>query len=184
MIIDKNITPENSPEISPQEKGTSLQKYFSRMDFSEKNDFSGGSQKRSGLKLAFWTWAAAAVDHLIIMGLSCSFLLIGTLILQTSVKTLITYQELGLSLILLYLIISITYFVLLRVFLGATWGEYSCSLRLGQPTERAQNSYSTRIVLRTLLIGFSGVIILPLLSLIFKKDLAGQLSGVSIYSLK
>ncbi len=194
MLMNQNNSPEITPNIQPLEKKTpglkksikseTTKNYFSRLDFSEQNDFSGGSQKRKGLKLALWTWASAAVDHLMIFGTSCLFLLIGTFVLQKSAQIAVTYQMLGSSAAVIYFVISISYFVLFRIFLGATMGEYSCGLRLGQPTERMNKTYSARIIIRTLYITATGIVILPLLSVLFKKDIAGQFSGVSIYSLK
>ncbi len=180
------IDPVNNPEINrerPLEKRNSFQKdYLNRLDFTEKdtqqNDFAGGPRSRKGLKLALWTWASAAVDHLIIVAVACVFLLIATIMLKSSLKNI------GFSVITIYVAISMIYFVLFRVFLGASIGEYSCSLRLGEPSQRLKMNYSFRIFIRTLSIMVTGIITLPLLSLIFKKDIAGTISGVSIYSLK
>jgi hypothetical protein len=71
----------------------------------------------------------------------------------------------------------------MRVFNGATFGEQACALRLGQPTQRMQPGYIFKVILRTTLIMMTGVIPLPVLSLFFKRDLAGDVSGVKIYSL-
>ncbi len=182
------IIPDNTPDIGPDrpiEKRNTFQKdYLNRLDFSEQNDFLGGSRKRKGLKLALWTLAAATADHLIILAGTCVFLLVGTIGLQTSMKVFTSVQRLGMAAGYLYLALSITYFVLFRIFLGATLGEYSCSLRLGEPTQRLQKSYSVRILFRSLVIIGTGVVTLPLVSMLFKIDIAGRVSGVSIYSLK
>jgi hypothetical protein len=187
MQIDQNKTHEIRQDL-PREKSTnkssSNKNYFSRIHFAEENDFLGGPQKRQGFKLALWTIASVAADHLIILGTTLLFIFIGTLTLQLGFKTMVSFKMLGESLVPLYLGISMIYFVLFRVFLAATLGEYSCGLRLGQPLQRIQKNYSLKIILRTLLIIFTGIVTLPILSLIFKKDIAGRLCGVSIYSLK
>lgn len=171
----------------PLEKRSEPQKnYLSRLYFIQKdqNDFFGGARKRNGLKLAIWTWASVVVDHLVITACTCFFMLAGTVVLQTSFNKLVTYKQFGISALYIYFVFSLAYFILLRIFLGATIGEYSCGLRLGQPRERLQKAYSFRILCRTVLITLTGVISMPILSMIMKKDLAGKICGVSVYSLK
>lgn len=154
-----------------------------RLDFSETPQFAGGNSRRRGFKLALWTVASASVDLSITLGMTALFLLVGTMILQTT-RGLIRYSEFMTLGSILFLTISISYFLLLRLFLGATYGEYSCSLRLGKPAERVKKSYILKVFFRICLISLSGFIMLPLLSILFKKDLAGKISGLSIYSLK
>jgi hypothetical protein len=173
------IIPDKVPNLPLEKKQVYRKDYLRRLDFVEQNDFLGGARRRRrGLKLALWTWASAMVDHLIILATTCLFLIMATLILKSSLKSL------GFAAIYLYVGVSVAYFVLFRIFLGATLGEYSCGLRLGEPMQRLQKSYSARIILRSLIIIFSGVITLPLLSVLFKKDMAGSICGISIYSLK
>ena len=187
MQIDQNNKPEISKDL-PQKKSinqpASAKNYFSRIHFAEENDFLGGPQKRNGFKLALWTIASAAADHLIILGTTLLFIFIGTLTLQAGFKTMVSYKMLGSSALCLYVAISMIYFVLFRVFLAATLGEYSCGLRLGQPLQRIQKNYSLKILARTLLIILTGVVTIPLLSILLKKDIAGLICGISIYSLK
>lgn len=75
--------------------------------------------------------------------------------------------------------------MVVRTYLGATLGEWSCDLRLGKPSERMQKRYVLRNILRTSIVIASGIIFIPLISLLFRRDLAGKLSGgLYIYSLK
>ena len=75
------------------------------------------------------------------------------------------------------------YMIMMRVFMGASLGEWSCQLRLGQPIQRIKPGYTLRVMARTTLILVTGVITLPLLSLIFKRDILGDITGIRIYSL-
>ena len=72
----------------------------------------------------------------------------------------------------------------MRVFLGASMGEWNCDLRLGEPLQWFDFSYLFRVILRTTVVVGSGLILLPILSLLFSRDLAGDISGVKIYSLE
>ncbi len=157
---------------------------FRRFDFIEGTQFMGGPQKRSRFKLALWTWSSMVVDHCLILAMTCLFLLTGSLILKTTLNTIIHAQDFIMSGMLLYILLSFGYFVISRAFIGATLGEYSCGLRLGAPNERLKKSYALKVFIRSFVTLATGVILLPLLSLVFRKDLSGKISGISIYSLK
>ncbi len=72
----------------------------------------------------------------------------------------------------------------IRSLLGFTIGEWACDLRLGQPHERLRNNYVIKVMLRSSLILLTGVVTLPVLSLLLGRDLAGVLSGLRLFSLK
>ena len=157
---------------------------LSEYDFTDTTDFNGGSQKRHGFKLALWTVTSALVDHSILLGMTCLFLLTGLLILQTTTKGILTHHQLFQMGLGVYSLLAFSYFVLLRLFIGATLGEYSCGIRLGKPSERMQKTYFFKIFVRIIAICLTGFIMLPLFSVLLRKDLAGKISGLSIYSLK
>ncbi len=164
-------------------------KLFRRLDFSEDQvGFHGGSKKRTGAQLALWTWLAATVDFLILISMSCFFVMAFSFLMKTSSQKIIIglmTQHLLLKAFLISFVLSVwTYLIFMRVFNGATMGEWTCELRLGQPLQRLQTSYITKVFFRTTLILLTGIITIPLLSLLFKRDLAGDLSGLKIYSLK
>jgi hypothetical protein len=74
------------------------------------------------------------------------------------------------------------YMVILRCFLGYTIGEWACDLRLGRPHQFVQPTYPIRVLLRFLLNLATGMITLPLLSLIVGQDLAGRWTGVALFT--
>ncbi|MGZ3725113.1 MAG: RDD family protein, partial [Pseudobdellovibrio sp.] len=75
------------------------------------------------------------------------------------------------------------YMIMMRVFMGASLGEWSCQLRLGQPVQRIKPTYVLRVVARTTLLLGTGVVVFPILSLILNRDLLGDITGIRIYSL-
>ncbi len=75
------------------------------------------------------------------------------------------------------------YLIVTRFFMGASVGEWACNLRLGQPNQRIKTTYLLKVIFRTSLIMVTGVFIIPVLSLILKKDMAGEMSGIKVYSL-
>jgi len=76
-----------------------------------------------------------------------------------------------------------SYLVLSRLWMGASLGEWACDLRLGQPVERIRSDYALRVMLRTTCVFMTGLVLLPLFSAIFRRDLAGEISGIKVYSL-
>jgi hypothetical protein len=188
MQIDKQ-KPEiiRTPEI-PEAPIKNHSPLFRRIDFTEESvGFQGGSQKRSGIKLALWTWLSASVDALILTSLSCFFILTFSFLMKTEASIL--FKSLFQS-IQLYQVTMVSfvgsfwlYLVFMRVFSGATLGEMTCSLRLGQPLQRRQSTYILKVIFRTSLIILTGIFLLPLISLVLKRDIAGEISGLKIYSL-
>ena len=72
------------------------------------------------------------------------------------------------------------YLSLNRVWLGFTPGEWVFDQRVGLPAQRGTASYAWRVLFRTTLVVASGLVVLPLLSILLRQDLAGQISGVQI----
>ena len=161
---------------------------FLESDSPMETGFQSGSQKRSGLKLALWTWFSASIDALVLVSLCCFFTVFFSYLMKAtpgSVVSLFLKNQNFIHIISGLFVLSIwTYLVFMRSFMGASVGEWTCDLRLGQPVQRFEFNYLFKVMLRTTIILATGVIVLPLLSLILARDLAGDLSGIKIYSLQ
>lgn len=161
-----------------------------KYDFVEDGSpqFMGGPQRRQGLQLALWMWFASFADTLIIMSLSCFVNLVAVFLIRTFFKAelgfLYSIPNQFLTLFCVFIFTGWIYFITLRALFGASIGERSCSLRLGQPSERLNHSYVAKLVFRTTITLLTGIVVFPLLSLVFKKDLSGVCSGLYVYSLK
>ena len=156
-------------------------------DASTHVGFHGGSKKRSGLKLALWTWLAAGLDALVLVSTSCFFILVFSFLMKANPNSMfglfLKNQNSVMMLGILFIATLWTYLIFMRVFIGATLGEWTCGLRLGQPLERFHFSYLIKVTLRTTVVLASGIFIIPLISLLFSRDIAGDISGLKIYSL-
>lgn len=161
--------------------------------------FTGGPQKRSGFKLVLWMWTAALIDYLLILaGSLFALILFSMMVTQMqksldlashfaliAMKTMLHPKKVNLTFLAIIISVGWTYFVVTRTFMGASIGEKFCGLRLGKPSERLSPFYVVRLMARTTFVVLTGVILIPVLSLIFRKDLAGRFSGgLHIYSLK
>jgi hypothetical protein len=181
-----NEAPGKTAVIVPQKKILS-----NHLNFESSVGFNGGAQKRGGLKLVLWMWTAATIDYLLILAASLLALVLFSIIVSSStvigdsLKLLLKPKKINSTFFFLVVAMGWTYFVVVRSFIGASVGEWFCNLRLGRPSERLMKRYVLRLILRTGLVIITGLFTIPILSLIFRRDVAGKLSGgLYIYSLK
>lgn len=199
--LNQPTAPVKTPHTPPVERTpnptnklpTGPSSLFRRLEIIESDgdigpSFRGGSQKRSGFKLAMWTWLSASIDALVLVSISCFFMIAFSFLMKISptslVVTFIKSQHVVFNLAALFLLSTWSYLIFMRAFIGASIGEWSCDLRLGEPVQRFKSNYVLKVMFRTTLVMLTGVFILPLLSLLFAKDIAGELSGLRIYSLQ
>ncbi|MCC7405863.1 MAG: RDD family protein [Bdellovibrionales bacterium] len=86
-----------------------------------------------------------------------------------------------LSLGILFVAIMQMYVVVARSFFGRTLGEWTFDHQMGHDEQHKSGLYPLLVAWRSFLIVITGVITLPLLSLIFRKDLTARLSGLQLY---
>ena len=72
----------------------------------------------------------------------------------------------------------------LRSAMGCTLGEWAWGLRLGSLKARESQDYTRRVWLRCLISQLTGVIFLPLASLLTNRDWAGRISGLYLQAVK
>lgn len=146
----------------------------------------GPRSRRRGAKLIIWSWFAALIDSFVLVGMSLIFLVSFLFVMKSSWVGFVSQgaEFFVLAGVSIFVVFSFFYMIMLRSVLGYTLGDWACDLRLGSQLQRQSSFYSFRVLLRSLFLMVTGVILLPLLSLLLRKDLAGSLSGVRIYSLK
>ena len=158
------------------------------LEFSQTGFQGGPSRRRKGYRLALWSWLASMIDGLMLLAASCLFLVSFSLIVRSPVGHILSGMFHTQFRILFFLevfaVFSWIYLITIRIFMGSSIGEWACDLRLGQPQERLASIYALRVVLRCSLILVTGVVTLPVLSLLTGKDIAGSLSGLRLFSLK
>jgi hypothetical protein len=178
------------PALPPPEADlpkVDLRKYFQKTPdiVEESMAFHRGPRSNSSRKVIAWSFTAALLDCLLLISVSC-FLLIAFSFLVKAQLSLV-FQILGSSAFQMACALmsglSIFYLVLFRVFLGFTIGEWACDLRVGSLKQRLHSSYSLRVLFRTAVIFATGIFSLPLLSLIFGKDLPGVLARLPLVQL-
>lgn len=176
--------PESNIKIEPIKKNSIHGLHFAE----EVIGFHGGAQKKSGFKLALWTWLSATIDTFILISTSCFFMIVFSFLMQTPAKSFILQLFKQPQLISVFagsFTLSLwTYLIFTRIFMGASLGEWTCNLRLGKPIQRTQMNNLFKVILRTTLVLGTGVVVIPLISLVVGRDIAGEITGIKIYSLK
>lgn len=147
----------------------------------------GPRQRRSGARLIIWSFAAAFIDACFVSGLALLFFASFLFVVKSSWGEGLVIgvgDYVYLSILTGGLVFSSIYMIMLRSFLGFTLGDWACGLRLGSPSQRESPYYTLRVLLRSLVLLMTGVLPLPILSLLLKKDLPGKISGLSLISLR
>lgn len=84
------------------------------------------------------------------------------------------------STIALFMGVTFIYMVIHRVFMKATPGEWAFDQQLGTEDQIHEPIYSLKVIARTLLVMATGFVVLPLLSMLFGRDLAGAWTGAPL----
>ena len=141
---------------------------------------------RSDLLPSATSWPAAIFDSTMVLGLilvfSAAIFAITRIDLIELIEMLRTEGAAQVSAVILLVSVYGMYTVTCRTFFGKTLGDSVFYYQLGTPQDQSSVVYPAKVFFRSLLIAFTGFILLPLLSTILNKDVAGILSGVSIYA--
>jgi hypothetical protein len=150
------------------------------------------SPKRSGhdsmvapLSPVSFSVPAFMLDAVIIVALSMIFVLglvVATGLNVTSVLTS-AQMETGaqLSLLVMYLAVFAMYSIVARSFFGCTVGEWTFELQLGDDDQLNQAIYPAKVLWRSVLNLATGLVLLPVISMIMRTDVSGKMSGLQLY---
>lgn len=131
------------------------------------------------------SFASAALDGIIVFALTLVFLI--ALMAVTKVDLNVVLRNINgelmtqISLGVLFVAVMQMYVIISRSFFGRTLGEWTFDLQVGSNEEQKRESYPLRIAWRSLVTVVTGLVLLPLLSGMFGRDLAGRISGVQLY---
>lgn len=176
--VDQSISDSSkAPRDSSQNMEQLIDRVFSKRrlpEFDETGFHRGPRDGAGGLRLAVWNWVAALIDTLLVISMT---LLLASFVSVTPYWGLF-YSELEKVLPL----VGFAYIVMLRILLGRSIGEWACGLRLGDFVERKSRTYPVRVILRSILVFSTGLILLPLVSLLMERDLTGRIVGLELKS--
>lgn len=129
--------------------------------------------------------ASAALDLIICSSIALIFVAVALTVTKVDLNVVLGNLSRDvmtqISLGVLFITVMQLYVVIARAFFGATLGEWTFDMQIGQDEEQQQNSYPLKVAARSLVNVITGIVLLPLVSLIIGRDVAGQVSGVKLY---
>ena len=130
--------------------------------------------------------ASAIIDFAVVLGLASLFVVSLVWFTQVDLVMMLTNSQLGVRTIVelsaLYLGVTLFYFMMTRGMFGSTLGDWAFDVQLGSEQERNHVMYPFQVLWRTFVILVTGIIIVPLVSFGFGKDIAYYFSGLKLYS--
>lgn len=130
-------------------------------------------------------FAAAILDGLAILGVSTLLLVVVILITKVDLVRILMHPQTGAAtqfhLVLLFLCVMQLYVLSARSFFGVTLGEWAFDMQLGTADERKKALYPFRVLWRMVLVLLTGVMLIPLVSMIVGRDLFAAMGGLQLY---
>lgn len=165
---------------------TAVNEILKNLNHKRQLDFATETERqKTELKKSKPYFFAATLDGmLIIAGFLMSMILMLTVtkvdlfmnLSSTDTSTSVYFATVG-----LFFSVCFIYMVVNRAFLGFTPGEWAFDQHCGSQAQSRSMTYIPRLALRTLLVMLTGFITLPLLSYLLNRDMAGEISGVSLF---
>ena len=140
---------------------------------------------RRRLESATLSVPSVILDLIIIVALALVFLT--SLLAVTKVDLNVVLKNLSLdpmtqlSLGVMFVAVMQMYVVISRSFFGRTLGEWTFDLQVGRDEDQRAQSYPLRVAARSLLVTLTGLIFLPLISAVLRRDVAGGICGAPLY---
>ena len=129
-------------------------------------------------------FSALILDSMLVIALALTCLILLILVTEADLVQIALASSQSLILLsagALLAMISWSYLILTRMYLGHTPGEWVFDQRLFLPSEASKLSSRAKLVWRTSLVVGTGWIALTFLSFVFRRDFAGMMSGAKLY---
>lgn len=145
-------------------------------------------QKIEGTDPLPWMLSPFFVDAMLVVAIMLSCLLVTLLVTKADLLLILIQSPSDINFKLVFVAMvsgmSFVYMTMARILLGASIGEMVFDIQLGTLSQRNQFLYGIQVLWRSLLAILTGFILLPLLSMIFRKDILGTLSGLKLFRRK
>jgi hypothetical protein len=138
-----------------------------------------------GLEKAPVCVRSAILDLVFVIALSMVFLISLLLVTKVSLSNVVANAQVDrttqLSMLLLFVAVMQIYVVVARSFFGRTLGEWTFDHQMGSIEQQASPFYPLKVAWRSIIITLTGVVVLPALSFIIRRDVAAFLTGLQLY---
>ncbi|CAE78085.1 RDD family protein [Bdellovibrio bacteriovorus] len=158
-----------------------------RLDFEKstaKQKITGTAAKEEFKKTTF-SFSAALLDGMLVVAASLLCMIILLVVTKVDLIGNLTNPDsqgmIYLATFSLFAGVSFIYLTVNRIFIGCTPGEWAFDQRIGKPEELNKAAYSLKVVARSLVVIATGFVILPILSVLFNKDITGSITGAQLF---
>jgi hypothetical protein len=128
---------------------------------------------------------AAVLDTMVVTGMSTFLMVFIVLITHVNLWGLMTNPQTDGStvahLVLLFVAVLNIYLLTARSFFSCSLGEWAFDLQVGTDADQKRLIYPLQVAGRTLALTFTGLIVLPILSKLFNRDLLKPITGLQLY---
>ena len=128
---------------------------------------------------------AGILDGMVVTGMSMLLLVCILLITKVNLLGLLNNAQTDVPtqvhLALLFFAVLQLYMLTARSFFGSSLGEWACDIQLGSSFDQSRIVYPILVAWRTLVVSITGVVVLPILSMIAKRDLIKFATGLQLY---
>lgn len=171
----KEELPEPKPALIPDPE-------LSQQDLTQR----GASDSLvNNLKPVAVSFASSFLDVMIVFAVSLIFMVSFLLVTEVKLETIFVGLQTDLVvqavLGVFYLAIYQMYILVSRCFFGKTLGEWTFDYQMGDDQQIEKLSYPLKIIARSIIHILTGVIVLPLLSFIIRRDLSYYITGLRLY---
>ncbi|MBT4761861.1 MAG: hypothetical protein HOO06_09215 [Bdellovibrionaceae bacterium] len=152
------------------------------------SDISRGATNSPGQQLtpASFSISAAFLDVFVVLGISMLSLVMLLIVTGVELSSVVAMAQsdftIQMALVIMYVSIYQIYVIGSRSISAKTLGEWTFGLQLGNEKEQRRAIFPLKVLWRGVMILLTGVVTMPLLSIIFRKDLMKYLSGLQLYS--
>lgn len=184
-----NIPTNNIPTIeddSIAKAQSAVNEILKNLNHKRQLDFATEIERQKGeLKKSKPYFFAATLDGMLIFaGFLMSMILMLTVTkvdLFMNLNSPETSASVYLATVGLFLSVAFIYMVINRAFMGFTPGEWAFDQYCGSPAQSGSLTYVPRLALRTTVVMLTGFVTLTLASYLLNRDLAGEISGVTLH---
>lgn len=143
------------------------------------------SPQRKVLEPATMSFASATLDFIICTALALVFLAASLSVTKVDLNIVLANLNgdvmTQIALGVMFLAVMQMYVVIARAIFGCTLGEWTFDLQIGRDEEQTEGTYPLKVAFRSFLNIVTGLVLLPLVSALAGRDIAGGLSGVKLY---
>jgi hypothetical protein len=188
----KKTNPGVNPSGTKSEKNQAVDDILKTLQKNRRFDFENIPQKnlsttnaKESFKSSAFNLSAALLDGMLILAASLLCMIIVLVITKVDLIANLSHPD---SEGLIYAAtgamvacVSFIYLTLNRIYIGWTPGEWAFDQRIGKPEELDSSIFSLKVIARSSLVIATGFALLPILSFVFNKDIAGSITGARRY---